>query len=111
MSQQQYRELVKNNTRITLDGFKRPMPGYSRGILQHCNDILRGVRRVLPIFRVAGGDTPSWFRALDLKVMMENSLSSREVHLGVLVLALIHLGYQIRQVRGQRDGTIIRRRP
>jgi hypothetical protein len=120
MNENEYVELVDAHPRITLSGFKIGRRGIARSVHNFLAEAeLTKLRQLFPAFRMCC-DYLGWRNQLsrgtcltDVKMSAENwawqpPFAKPEFPLGVVILAAIHVGYQVRQVRGSYDGRVVR---
>jgi len=120
MNEKEYQELIDRHPRITLSGFKIGRRGFARSVHSFLAQAeLAELKRLLPAFEICCTYL-GWRQRLqrgtqvsDIKSSAENwawhpPFAKPEFPLGVVMLALISLGYHFRQVRGSYDGRIVR---
>jgi hypothetical protein len=120
MNHEEYLELIKENPRITLSGFRIGRRGCPKGIFLIANTLEdEMLQRCYPLFGRCCDYLQSRNRLTrglhlsDLNMSFENWLwqppfARPEIPLGVVVLAAIYVGYDVRKVRGSTDARIVK---
>lgn len=120
MNENKFMGLVDAHPRITWSGFKIGRRGFAKSVHEFLEQAeLEELKQLFPAFRLCC-DHLRWRKPLlrgstltGLKMEVENwawspPFAKPEIPLGVVMLAAIHVGYQIQQVRGSYDGRIVR---
>ncbi len=122
MTNHEYTKLIETNPRITLSGFKTGRKGFDKDACDAFHSVGIEMLKKLRILCEDCCQYLRWRNKLERGVHLSdvrdafqnyNLMSSNpilDIPLGVVMLAAIHEGYRIRQVKGSFQGRIIGKR-
>ena len=125
MNENEFLLLIEKNPEILLYGFKKEWPGFSKEIVDYTDEVDLGLFRTkYAMFEecrqyILGG-RGSWLACntlvSEIKFELEcraelDDKEEREYFLGVVMLALVSLGYKLRRCRRSFNGSVAKRPP